>query len=117
VLGNARLFPRPKDPTRPITRELASALPLRAERRAKLPELERGLFHPYRRLIAVEGMALPNVGVARAGGWRDLTVMKRSYQRPRAATVLRLVESVGGRTPPGTQRGHSQHRRSTGITG
>ena len=36
---------------------------------------------------------LPDVDVARAGGWRDLTTMKRSYQRADPATTLRAVEN------------------------
>ena len=67
---------------------------MRAEGRAKLPKLERGRFHPYRRLFATERKHLPDVDVAEAAGWRDLRTMKRSYQQPDPATVLRVVESA-----------------------
>jgi hypothetical protein len=56
-------------------------------------KLERGVWHPYRRLWAVERKHLPDVDVARAGGWRDLTTMKRSYQQADPITTLRVVEN------------------------
>jgi len=49
-----------------------------------------------RRLFAVEGKTLPDVDVAKAGGWRDTRAMRESYQRPDPATVLKVVENVGG---------------------
>jgi hypothetical protein len=65
-------------------------------------------FTRCRRLFAVLGKHLPDTEVAKAGGWRDLHVMKRSYQRPGAAGVLRVVENAGsGRsldTPPEPSR-------------
>ena len=66
----------------------------RAEKRAKLPKLERGGYHAYRRLWASERRHLPDVDVAKAGGWRDLATMKRSYQQPDPATVLRAIENA-----------------------
>ena len=48
---------------------------------------------PYRRLWAVERKHLPDVDVARAGGWRDLTTMKRSYQQADPVTTLRVIEN------------------------
>jgi hypothetical protein len=44
-------------------------------------------------LFAVERKHLPDVDVARAGGWRDLATMKRSYQQPDPATTLRAIEN------------------------
>lgn len=69
----------------------AALLLRRAEDRAELPHLERGGFHPYRRLFAVERKHLPDV--ARAGGWRDLATMKRSYQQPDPVTTLQAIEN------------------------
>jgi integrase len=80
-IGDAPLFPSRGDPTRPLTKMDASYLLRRAEERAGLLKLERGVWHPYRRLWAVERKHLPDVDVAWAGGWRDLVTMKRSYQR------------------------------------
>jgi hypothetical protein len=95
-VGDAPLFPAATDASRPIHKDVAARLLLEAERRAKLPKLERGRFHPYRRLFAVEGKHLPDVDVAKAAGWRDLRTMKQSYQRPDPATVLKVIETVGG---------------------
>jgi len=80
----------------PCTKMDASYALGRAEERAGLVKLDRGVWHPYRRLWAVERKPWPDVDVARAGGWRDLTTMKRSYQRADAATVLRVVENAPG---------------------
>jgi hypothetical protein len=65
----------------------------RAEGLAELPLDERSGFHAYRRLFAVERKHQPDVDVARAGGWRDLATMKRSYQQPDPTTTLRVIEN------------------------
>ena len=65
--------------------------------KAGLPKLDRGLWHPYRRLWASERKHLPDVDVSRAGGWRDVATMKASYQLADPATMLRAIEN----TPPG----------------
>jgi len=103
-VGDAWLFPSDMAPDRPLDGTIAGRLLRKAEAKAELPKLERGRFHPYRRLFAVEGKTLPDVDVAKAGGWRDTRAMKESYQRPDPATVLKVVENVGGGhtldTPP-----------------
>ena len=76
----------------PISRHLASKWLLRAEGLAALPKLERGMFHPYRRLWASERKGLPEVDVAHAAGWKDTRAMKVSYQRADPATVRSVVE-------------------------
>jgi hypothetical protein len=81
-----------KDASRPITKGVAGDWLVRAEGLAKLPKLERGRWHPYRCLFASERKHLPDVDVAEAAGWRDLRVLKRSYQQSDAATVLKVVE-------------------------
>ena len=45
---------------------------------------------------------------ARAGGWRDLATMKRSYQQPDPATTLRAIEN------PPSPRNESEDESSTG---
>lgn len=93
AVGETPLFPDANESSRPIKKMRAEHLLARAERQAGLPHLERGLWHPYRRLWASERKALPDVDVAKAGGWRDLAVMKTAYQHADAATVLRVVEN------------------------
>ena len=58
----------------------------RAEEKAGLMKLERGVWHPYRRLWAVERKHLPDLDVARAGGWRDLT-LRAVENQPAGHTV------------------------------
>jgi hypothetical protein len=92
----APLFPARNHPDRSLTKMDASNALRRAELEAGLVKLDRGVWHPYRRLWAVQRKHLPDVDVARAGGWRDLATMKRSYQQADAATVLKVVENMSG---------------------
>ena len=70
-LGEAWLFPSPRKDTEPIRRDLAGKWLLKAEKLSELPKLKGGVWHPYRRLWAVERKHLPDADVAAAGGWRD----------------------------------------------
>ena len=106
-VGDVPLFPAEKDPTRPIDKSVAGRLLLDAEALAKLPKLERGRWHPYRRLFAVERKHLPDVDVARVAGWRDLRTMKQAYQRPDPATMLRAVENARSEAES-TTGGHNE---------
>lgn len=74
----------------------------RAEERAKQPHLERGGWHAYRRLYAVERKHLPDVDVARGAGWRDIATMKRSCQQADPATTLRAIENAPNTVEPAT---------------
>jgi integrase len=64
-VGDAWLFPGTKHPEQPTPKMDAYWLLVRAEQAAELPHLERGGFHAYRRLFAVERKHLPDVDVAR----------------------------------------------------
>ena len=75
-VGDVPLFPALRHPDRAMRKMDASWLLRRAEDLAKLPHLERGGFHSYRRLYAVERKHLPDVDVARSARWRDLATMK-----------------------------------------
>jgi integrase len=103
-LGDVPLFPAPgaprkADAPRPaeksLSRHTAAKWLLKAEELAELPKLERGTFHPYRRLWATERKGLPDVDVAHAAGWKDTRSMKLAYQRADPANVLAVVEHVG----------------------
>jgi len=49
----------------------------------------------------------------RAGGWRDLATMKRSYQQADPATTLRVIENE-----PGTREsGHTSDTPSKASSG
>ena len=85
-----------------MTKMDAYLLLRRAEGPGRAPAPRPGAFHPYRRLSAVERKHLPDVDVARGGGWRDLATMKLSYQQADPATTLRAIENE----PESEARGH-----------
>lgn len=92
------MFTQVVDLTKPITISDARKLRLRAESLAGLPIVDHGGFHGFRRLWAVERKHLPDVDVARGGGWRGLSSMKRSYQQPDPETTLRVIENASPTT-------------------
>ncbi len=53
--------------------------------------MDGSLWHAYRRLWASARKDLPDVDVAQAGGWASLEALKRAYQQPDDATMLRVV--------------------------
>lgn len=116
-LGEAPLFPSTGDAAKPVHKVLAGYWPSRAEKLAKLPKLERGGWHAFRRLWASERRTLPAVDVAAAGGWRSLSVMQASYQQADAATVFSVVENTPP-APPATKRSQrGPKRRVSGAPG
>jgi integrase len=94
-LGEAWLFPSPKDDAKPIRRDLAGRWLLKAEKMAGLPKLRGGAWHPFRRLWATERKHLPDRDVAVAGGWQDTRSLKLSYQHTDPETVLKVVSGGG----------------------
>jgi integrase len=100
-VGDVWMFPRPDHPDRPMNMMLARALHIRAEKLAGLPHIDRGGIHAYRRLFAVERKHMPDVDLTRAGGWRDLATLKRSYQQADPATTLRVIENESETRPSG----------------
>ena len=62
-----------------------------AERKANLPKLAGGLWHPYRRKWASERMHLPLKAVADAGGWKDVTTLLTCYQHADEAALLEVM--------------------------
>src|SRR5687767_12453801 len=88
------LFPSPSDSSAPVRRDVLDHWLRAAEKKAKLPKLDVGLWHPYRRAWATSRKHLPAVDVAAAGGWSDVATLLRCYQRPDDDTMLRvMVES------------------------
>ena len=62
-----------------------------AERKAKLPKLNRGLWHPYRRKWAMERKHLSLKDVAEAGGWKDTETLLTCYQQPDRESLLAVM--------------------------
>ena len=81
----------PRNARRPVSKDLARRWLLNAEKQAGLPKLDGSLWHAYRRKWATARKGLPDVDVAAAGGWSDLTCLKTAYQQPDPATMYRVV--------------------------
>jgi integrase len=80
AVGEALIFPRPNDPTKPVTVDLACAWLERAERLAGLDSLPGGLWHPFRRKWATERKHMSPKDVAAVGGWVDTQTLQKCYQ-------------------------------------
>ena len=91
-LGEAPLFPAPRDAGRPIRADLAGRWLMKAEELAELPSLSGGRWHPYRRLWATERRHLPAQDVAAAGGWTDTQALTTIYQHATPDKILEVVE-------------------------
>ncbi len=91
-IGSAFLFPRPDDPTRPISKELAYAWYRKAEEIAGLEHIAQGGFHQLRRLWATSRKGLPVKDVAAAGGWKQVDSLLECYTHVDADTELQVVE-------------------------
>lgn len=90
-VGDAFLFPAPRDHSQPVDRETLATWLRSALKAANLPHLQGETFHGLRRKFATERKHLPDVDVAAAGGWRSVMTMKRAYQQADEAGVLRAV--------------------------
>jgi integrase len=75
-------------PDQCMDRHLFDKRPTVAEKRAKLPKLKGGLWHPYRRKWATERKHHAITDVAATGGWKDVETLLTCYQQPDAETML-----------------------------
>lgn len=94
-IGDAPLFPSPKDATKPISRHLSDAWLRKAEKLAKVEPQKGSLWHAYRRKWATERKHMPAADVAAAGGWGSVETLQRAYQQADQATMLRVVLEAG----------------------
>jgi len=94
-IGSAPLFPKPTDPTKPITIHLASNWLRDAEEMAGLMTQKGTLWHAYRRKWATERKHLPDVDVAMAGGWKSTECLKTAYQQADQGTMFEVVMGAG----------------------
>jgi hypothetical protein len=85
------IFASMQDPAVPMDRHALRALLAKAEARAKLPKLDGGLWHPYRRKWATERKHLPLADVAEAGGWQGIDTLLRCYMQPTRDVLLAVV--------------------------
>ncbi len=91
AIGSALVFPMKHDPTRPVTRHLASDWMQRAYRYAGITRLKGSLWHAFRRRWATLRKDYPLRDLAAAGGWEDLPTALM-YQHPDQETLRRLID-------------------------
>jgi integrase len=85
------LFPSLYDLSRHMRVEMLTQWLTEAERKAGIPKLKGGLWHPYRRKWASERMDKPLRALADAGGWKDTTTILTCYQQTDEATLLAVM--------------------------
>ena len=85
------VFAAEKDAAVPMDRHLFDKWLSVAERDAKLPKLDGGLWHPYRRKWATERKHHSLIDVAAAGGWKDKDTLLTCYQAPDSQTLLAVM--------------------------
>jgi integrase len=85
------MFAGERKPDVPMDRHLFDRWLAHAERKAKLPKLAGGLWHPYRRKWATERKHLSITDVAAAGGWQDTATLLTCYQQPTNDTLLAVM--------------------------
>lgn len=92
-IGEVLIFPALNNPVRPVDVRLVTRWLRQAEKLAGLEPLERGVWHPFRRMWACQRKHLPVKDVAAAGGWKDIAVLQGVYE---AADQETLAEVVSG---------------------
>ena len=90
-IGAAYLFPAPRDPSKPLDKDVAADWLLEAEKLAGVEKHDGSLWHAYRRGWATARKHLPDVDVAAAGGWSDTTTLKQVYQQADQETMYKVV--------------------------
>jgi integrase len=85
------VFGAERNPDVPMDRHLFDKWLSVAERTAKVPKLDGGLWHPYRRKWATERKHHSLKDVAAAGGWKDTETLLRCYQAPDSETLLAVM--------------------------
>jgi integrase len=91
-VGEAWLFEYSLHPGQALPRNAAKWRLAQAEKLAKLPHLEHGGWHAFRRAWASQRRHLPVQDVAAAGGWRDIQALQTAYQHADAATMRAVME-------------------------
>jgi hypothetical protein len=90
----AKLFPHPRDASRAVGRHLPDQWLRKAEALAGLKPQEGSLWHAYRRAWATARKHLPATDVAKAGGWKTVSMVSEVYTQADDETTLAVV--LGG---------------------
>lgn len=91
AIGTGPLFPAPRNQDEAVCEGTVADWLHQVLKELGLPRLPHDRFHGIRRKWVTERKHLPDVDVARAGGWRSVQTMKRAYQQADDAGVLEAV--------------------------
>jgi integrase len=101
-IGELLIFPAPNDATTPVDVRLVTRWLRQAETLAGLAPMDRGAWHPFRRMWACQRKHLPARDVAAAGGWRNIGMLQSVYEAADQETLEAVVS--GGRRVRGILR-------------
>jgi|GEM_PF-3540920 len=93
AIAGAWLFADPRDASQPLKRWVLHRWLREAERKAKLPHLKGGAFHPFRRAWATRWKDRPDVDAALMGGWKDVETKNRSYTKSDVQARLAFIKA------------------------
>lgn len=91
AIGEAWIWPSPRDPSKPVTYRKTWKWLLKAEKLAGLKHQKRFGWHSLRRFWATQRKHLPVADVAKVGGWIDVSVMQSIYQSSDAEGRLKAA--------------------------
>lgn len=94
-IGDAPLFPAPKDPSEHIDRWTVSRWLRTAEDLAEVEPHDGSLWHAYRRRWATVRKEMPAPDVAEAGGWAGPETLQTVYQQADPETMYNVVSGGG----------------------
>jgi hypothetical protein len=100
--SDSLLFPSPNNPAVAVDVSVVTGWLRQAEKLAGLTPMERGAWHPFRRMWACQRKGQSVQDVAFAGGWKDLTVLQGVSQTADAETLEAVVS--GGKRLKGVRR-------------
>lgn len=90
-IGNAYLFPAPKNPAKPLGRYIPKRWLRKAEDLAELEHMEHGGWHAFRRGWTTARKDFPLVDLAEAGGWYDTASVVKCYTHADPETTLAVI--------------------------
>ena len=95
-IGATPLFPSPKDPTKPITKDTANKWFRRAEAIAARefgiePMPHNRTVHGFRAKFAIETQHLPDKLRCALGGWKSDMTLRTVYDKPTAGGMLEVL--------------------------
>jgi integrase len=82
AIGQAWIFPAPKEPSKPCSRYAVDQWLRRAVKYAGLEVPKQFGWHSFRRKFATDMKELPTRDLMAAGGWRDVGTLLKCYQQP-----------------------------------